>query len=966
MRVRTGYSFRTAAGNLEDYAERLKEFNWGFYPITDRASTFAYNSWRKICEKHNTKPVFGVEIVVSPNPSAKKPVGDPWVFIARDSLTPIHELVKLSTAQFRYVPLLTYKQALEAPVVKIMGHKTPIHEIPDHLLETKSNLYFGLSPSLTKGQFNRYMDLGIPPVACSDNRYLNPDDKVFYETIAGRDAEIQTYPQHLMGDDEWREYIRFHLRVGDDILDAAINNRQHIAEHSNAKMVRGRLPDVDWPTTIREQCVEGAKELGIDLDDPVYSQRFEKELGLIEEKGYNQYFQIVGDLVRYAKGLMVVGPARGSSCGSLVCYLLKITTVDPIPHGLVFERFIDINRDDLPDIDIDFSDDKRWEAFEYLAKKYGEDHMARLGTVSTYKPRMAINEAGASMKIPKWETDGALDGLIERSSGDARALDTLEDTLRETPKGKDLLTKNPEIIIAARMEGHPRHSGQHAAGIILTDHPILEHVAIDSRKNSAQCDKKDAEDLDLLKIDALGLTQLSVFEHTMDLIGMDYNDLYKLPLDDPKALGVLNQGHYSGIFQFNGRALRTLTEQVTITEFNDLASISALARPGPLVSGGAQEWVDRKNGSHEISYPHERFRPYIEDTYGVIVYQEQIMSIGREVGKLGWGEVTALRKAMSKSLGKEYFDQFGDQFKAGAVENGVPLEVADEVWEGMCSYGSWAFNKSHSVAYGLISYYCCWLKAHYPLEFAAGTLSNEKDPDFQMQMLREMKEEGIDYIPVDPEVSTDKWTVANRDGNKVLVGPLSSVEGIGPKMVTSILNSRQTGEELPKRAAALLKEPKTKIDSLFPIANRIKEICADLSDMNILTEPTKLGDIGEDHEEDLRGVVIIGRAMKINPRNENETIKIAKRGGYVRPSTEPLDSLNITLEDDSGQIFAHISRFDYDRLGRQIVDRGRPGKSMYVLKGKVLKKRRFMIVERVMYFGDMDPNYNEDEQIAAQ
>lgn len=964
MRVRTGYSFRTAAGNLKDVFAHLKVLDWGFFPLTDRASTFGFNNWRKLCEAEGVKPVFGVELIVSPNPQAKKPVGDPWTFIAKDDLTPLHELVQIATEQFRYQPLLTYDQALASPLFKIMGHKTPIHEMPSGW-EEAPDLFYALSPSLTKGQMRRYNEAGIPPVASSDNRYLTPDDKQMYEILCGRDAEVQTYPQYLMTDSEWSQYIEHKLGVDAVGLVAAINNREHIGNNSNAKMVEGRLPVVDWPKTIEEQCVEGAEELGIDLGDPVYKARLEKELELINEKGYQDYFQIVGDLVRYAKDIMVVGPARGSSCGSLVCYLLRITTVDPIPHGLVFERFIDINRDDLPDIDIDFSDEKRWEAFEYLAEKYGQDHMARLGTVSTYKPRMAINEAGAGLKIPKWETDAAMDGLIERSSGDARALDTLEDTLRETPKGKKLLEDHPEILIATQMEGHPRHSGQHAAGIILTDRPILEHVAIDNRKNSAQCDKKDAEDLDLLKIDALGLTQLSVFEQTMDLIGMDYNDLYRLPLNDEAAFDVLNRGHYSGVFQFNGRALKTLTEQVTVDEFNDLASISALARPGPLVSGGAQEWVDRKNGTNPITYPHEMFRPYIEDTYGVIVYQEQIMSIGREVGNMTWGEVTMLRKAMSKSLGKEFFDQYGDSFKQGAVENGVPLDVAEEVWEGMCAYGSWAFNKSHSVAYGLISYYCCWLKAHYPLEFAAGTLSHENDPDRQLQLLRELASEGTTYVPVDPNISTDKWTVGEGDTGKILVGPLSSVNGIGPKLVKQIMTSRETGEELPKRAQTLLGDAQTKIDSLYPVADRIHEICPDLTEMNILTEPTKIGDITEEHERDMYGTVIIGKAIKINPRNENETIKIAKRNGYVRPESEPLDSLNITLEDDTGQIFAHISRWDYNKLAKEIVDRGRPDKSIYVLKGKVIKKRRFMIVERVMYFGDMDPKYVE-EKIAAE
>jgi DNA polymerase III alpha subunit len=251
---------------------------------------------------------------------------------------------------------------------------------------------------------------------------------------------------------------------------------------------------------------------------------------------------------------MVVGPARGSSCGSLVCYLLNITTIDPIPFGLIFERFIDINRTDLPDIDIDFSDERRQLVFDYAEEKYGRAHVARLGTVGLFKPRSALKQAGASLRIPTWRIEKVLDSLIERSSGDARAMFALEDTLKGTEAGRAMLSEFPEALIAGRMEGHPANSSQHAAGIVITQEPVAEYVAVDARSKATMCDKKDAEVLNLLKIDALGLTQLSIFERTLKLAGLpDVSGwLEQLPLDDQAAFDVLNKQHFAGIFQFTG------------------------------------------------------------------------------------------------------------------------------------------------------------------------------------------------------------------------------------------------------------------------------------------------------------------------------------------------------------------------------------------------------------------------------
>jgi hypothetical protein len=437
-------------------------------------------------------------------------------------------------------------------------------------------------------------------------------------------------------------------------------------------------------------------------------------------------------------------------------------------------------------------------------------------------------------------------------------------------------------------------------------------------------------------------------------------------LDDKEAFMVLNERRYAGIFQFNGLALQTLTNQIQVNELNDIIAITALARPGPLNSGGARTWVLRKTGQEPIRYPHEVFAPYMLDTMGIVIYQEQILQIGREVGGLTWGEVTELRKAMSKSLGKEYFDKFGDRFKLGAAKFNIPPEIVAKVWDDLCAYGAWSFNKSHSVAYGIVSYWCCWLKAHYPVEFAAATLSHMKEVDEQITMLRELSKEGIDYLPVDAELSTDKWAVGydKRKRKKVLIGPVSNVKGIGPKLTAEIISSRKRNEPISARAAKLLTKPKTSLDSLWPVRDRFNEIMPDPAEKNIFTPPTAVEDVqlrGEEYE-----VLLFVVMSKINPRDENEAINVAKRGGKL--VTDHKTSLNLQMSDDTGTVFGKVNRFDYEKIGKEIVDRGGIGKAMYAIKGFVPKDFRMVKIKRVRFIGmmntDEDPlvSMHEDEQ----
>lgn len=939
-RIRTGYSFRNAAGSLGSVLAKIRASGATHAPITDTASTFGWVKWKKLCTEAGLKPVFGVELAVTNSINEKKPSVDLWTFIAKDSLVPLHELISLATSQFRYQPLLTVEQATaRGDVSVLMGHRSNFSEIPP-----SDHLFVAAGPSIAKGQLNRAIAAGHRLVACSDNRYVNAEDQGLYETIAGRNASTQSYPQHILTDTEWSSW----MAEGDWQSDA-LANRQAIFDMSAATLQSAEMVHPPRPKSLAEMCSAGASEMGCDITDPEYKARLERELALIESKGYEDYFYLVADICQWARQRMIVGPARGSSCGSLVCYLLKITSVDPIPFGLIFERFVDINRSDMPDIDIDFPEHRRAEVFEYVAQKYGHEKVARLGTVAMYQPRSALKEAAGAMDIAPWLLNPVMDAIIERSSGDSRALQATEDTLRDTVAGKEFLEKYPEILVATKMEGHPRHAGQHAAGIVITEHPIQQYVAIDQRTGATMCDKKDAEELNLLKVDALGLTQLSIFEKALELAKLPRDHLFSLPLDDQMAFDVLNKGLYSGIFQFNGLALQSITDQVEIKSLNDIVAITALARPGPLNTGGTNHWIKVKTGRQAESYPHPTLEPMLKETLGVVAYQEQVMIIGREIGGLSWEDVTALRKAMSKSLGKEFFDQYGDRWKAGAREKGIPESVLTKLWDDLCAYGSWAFNKSHAVAYGLVSYYCCWLKAHYPLEFAAATLTYTDSPETQIKLLRELANEGVQYLPADIDYSSDTWTVKKGGNWNHLVGPLDNVLGVGPKMMSSIMSARARGEPLPERARKLLENPKTKIDSLFPISDAFSRLLPDPKAANIISSPTAIKDVqttGSEYE-----VVVFCVAEQLKPKDENEEINVAKRNG--RRLTGPTKSLNLRLADDSDVVFAKVNRWDFERLGKPMVERGKAGKALYAVKGDVPKDFRMISVKAVKYIGDL-------------
>ena len=930
LRTRTEYSFRTAYGPIDKIISDCKQGSMGICDM----GTWGHVAFDSACRKAEKKPIFGVELAVVEDATdrSKQPI-NLMGFIAKNNqgLQELYQLVTKATdpSRFYYVPRLSYEDLFDISknIIMLSGTNPMWGSLP---ITNKENLYIELNPMTTKKSLNWAEERGFKVVATSDNFFPKVTDRKVYEVLTGRNRYDRTKPMHILDEWELRDLIPW-------IPDEAFENTHRIAEMCNVELPSAKMMSYESKKTLRQMCEENAKPRGIDLKDPVYKARLKRELDMIAEKQFEDYFYVISDMINYAKKHMLVGPARGSSAGSLVCYLLNITDVDPLKYDLLFERFIDITRKDLPDIDIDFQDDRREMVIQYLIDKYGMEKVAHLGTVSRYKAKSTITEVAKELGVPAWEVNDLKGAIIERSSGDARAAMCIMDTFNDLEIGRSVLKKYPQMRIAEHMENHARHNGVHAAGIIVTEEPVHKYCSVNMQNGAAQIDKHDAERLNLLKIDALGLRTLSILQDVLDQVGWEREKLINWKLDDDDAFKVLNDEKYAGIFQFEGYALQSLTRQMKIQDFEDVASITALARPGPLNSGGTTQFIKRRVGDAPTEYLHPMTKDITKVTFGVVVYQEQVMTIARDVGKLSWEDVSQLRKAMSKSYGEEFFDRYWQRFKVGAEENGIDEDKALKIWKNINTMGSWAFNRSHAISYGLVSYWCCVLKSKFPLEFAAACLRNVKDEEQGIRLLREVVNEGLKYKPFDRFKSEINWSV--QDGE--LIGGLIGIKGIGPKMAEDIMNRRESSQPLTPRQDRLLNEGETPYDDIFECERRFGHMKKNPEKHGIKTKIINIQDL----EADTPGTyVFFGKLKEKNLRDMNETVNLAKRGGR-RVDTHNL-WLNMTFEDDTGPIISTIDRFKYPKLGKPIVEGGRIG-DWYLVKGIIKQGFRKIYVERV-------------------
>jgi DNA polymerase III alpha subunit len=911
--------------------------------IADVNGTYGNVVFEKTCKAANLKPIFGVRLMVLADADLRERsgFGPVYIFIAKNEAgyQEINQLVSKAFERFYYKAFVALSDVLKlSDNVFVIAENFTTPERVDYI-------------ALTTTTPRMMLDWDIPKVAINNNFYSEASDKATYEILCGARKHgegyrflfnNQTYPMHILTTPEW-------YRIWGD--DEAIENTHRIAAECSVEIPKAQMVKYPGSESMLDICWKGAIKKGIDLSDPVYAKQLERELELIKSKNYTDYFFVVWDMIRYAKQHMLVGPARGSAAGSLVCFLMDITSVNPIKHGLLFERFIDVNRHDLPDIDIDFPDDKREMVIKYLLKKYSSTNVCHIANINRLKAKSAIGETGLALSIPWGEVEAVKEAIVDRSGGDARAAMAAKDTLEGTHVGKAFLEKYPAMESAFTLEAHATHAGMHAGGIIVCNDDITKFCGVNHKLGMVMMDKKDADAKNLLKIDVLGLRTLTILSEAAILAGFDPEMYYEMPID-LDVWDVFNEMRLSGIFQFEGQAMMMLCKEMGVHNFEDIQAITALARPGPLHSGGANLFVKRKNGEKEIEYTSQNpvFIKEVEETYGVIIYQEQLMTICKNIGNMTWEEVSAIRTAASKTLGKEHFDKYRGRFLEGTKANGIPDAEAIEIWENMLTFGSWGMNKSHTVSYGYISYWCAFMKTYYPLEFAAATMNNIKSPEAALKMLRDMYEnDGIEYIDVDPDESDVYWTI--KDGK--LLGGLTNIDGIGDKSAQEIVKLRKAGKPLKPAQYVKLISAETPYAILYPTQHWWGDYFENPSRYGLMTVPTPIRDVNDEGE-----YIVIGKVIQKDVRDMNEYNELMKRDGKVLEENDKY--LRLVVEDDTGQILAKINRFDYERMnGAYWVDRISVGNTWLIIKGiiksggwRILEIKALADLEEIEYHGE--------------
>lgn len=932
--LRSEYSFKSCFGHLKQLVDDAVSRGDTALGLADVNNTFGHVKFEKYCKDAGIKPIFGVrlkvtdEIIKARSAYQSCNYMSEFIFIAKnsDGLIEINRLVNKAYDNFYYIPRLLPDDIyqLSNNVIILAEYLWP----KAYLLSYRIN-YKIESPARVTGPESPLESEKKRPIFVDNNRFSAIEEKPIYELLSSPKTELQTYSQHILS---FRE-----ARLNNISIDA-INETHLLAnEIEHVKIKHAEMVKYKGSKSVYSECITGALKRNIDLNNPIYSERLQIELELINERNFGDYFLIVSDVLVETKKDSLVGPGRGSSGGSLVCYLMGITEIDPIKYGLLFERFIDINRKGLPDIDTDIPDIKRQKTIRYLVKKYGKDNVRSIGTVSTFQPKIAIGEFAKAMAIPAYDTEEIKDSIIERSSGDARSSMCILDTLTGTESGKDFIEKYPEMKIVSNIEGHARHSGKHAAGVIVANNPLYKYGGINSKENIIMMDGKEAEGIGLLKIDILGLRTLSVLEETANLAGFDVKTFYEMKLDDKDTFKIFNDGRLYGIFQFEGKALGIVTKQMGVESFEDICAITSLGRPGALNSGGTAKYIKRRIGIDEVEFHGKVYDNITKNTYGIVIYQEQTMMILKQFGNLSWGDVDTLRRAISKSYGDEFFAKYKKKFISGGIENGYSEEEAESVWKAVASMGSYGFNKSHAVAYSMISYWTAWCKAHYPLEFAAANLNHAKDDETAVKILRDfVVNDEIEYISIDPDESDINWSI--KDGK--LLGGLTNIHGIGIRKAEDIKRKRENNVPFTPSIAKKLLNPITPFDILFPTNHYFGKLYTNPADFGLSKPPIKIVDVNEP------GVyTIIGIVTERDLRDRNDVQSVMKRGHKIKDNQF---YLNLYIEDDTDSIKCMIPPFLFDELnGQELAEKSIPGETWYIIKGKVRDQWRSISIDSI-------------------
>ena len=830
------YSLLDGACRIDRMVERAREFRMPALAITDHGNMFGVIEFYAAAQERGLKPIIGMETYVTPGSYTERPEGRSWeglyhLLLLAKNLEGYKNLMRLTTASylegFYYKPridkelLKRHSGGLIATTACLRGE--PAQHVLSGNLDAAREAIMEFSEIFGKGNFyleihnhglreeeivrRAYRELGkeldVPLVAANDCHYLTREAAPAHDVLLciQTGKEIDDPNRLRMPNDEFYMKSPEEMRELFAEFPDAYENTIQIAEKCNLSLDFGRvhMPRFPIPEGYRdasEHLAALAREGLARRYDPVppeAEERLERELGLINEMGFSGYFLIVHDFINEAKRRGIpVGPGRGSAAGSIVSYALGITELDPLKYGLVFERFLNPARRSMPDFDVDFCYVRRDEIIDYVTQKYGRDSVAQVITFGTMQARAAVRDVGRVLKFPYSEVD-RIAKMIPRELNI-----TLDDALERVPELRELRDSDERyaklIEYARNLEGLARHASVHAAGVIIAPGRIDDWAPLYKSTRdeiTTQYAMKSLAKIGLLKFDFLGLRTLTVIHDALTMIRENHGIEMApedIPLDDPETYELLSSGHTVGVFQLESSGMRDLVRKMKPERVEDIIAVNALFRPGPLGSGMVDDFVKRKHGHQEVTYLHRRLEPVLEETYGVIVYQEQVMQIASAMAGFSMSQADLLLNAMRKKVVEQMAQQRGD-FVAGAVANGVPRKTAEAVFELMDKFAGYGFNKAHSASYAVLAVRTGYLKAHYPAEFMAASLTSEMDnSDRVVVLINECRRMGIRVLP--PDVNEGHVEFRATPRGDIQYG-LSAIKNVGRSAVRSIVQARR-------------------------------------------------------------------------------------------------------------------------------------------------------------------------------
>jgi DNA polymerase-3 subunit alpha len=840
LHCHTEYSLLDGGIRIKDLCTQAVDFGFSSAAISDHGNLFGALAFYQMAKKFGIKPIIGCEVYVTPGKMADKDTRTRYhLLLLAQNNQGYKNLVKLVSDSFLegfyYKPRVDKEKLLQCSEGIIASSACLQGEVPQALRNKGMDEALAVAREYASIYPDRfYLELmvnglkeqervneqlkelaeasGLPLVATNDCHYLYKEDAEAHDILlCVGTGKLASDTKRLKFDTD-AFYYKSPEVMEHEFKDCpeALENAARIAESCNLDLTlnqhyfpvydvpEGRTLDEEFVKLSREGLRQRLDQLPYEVDETVYHARMDQELDVIIEKGFPAYFLIVQDFINWAKEKGIpVGPGRGSAAGSIVAWSLKITDLDPIRYHLFFERFLNVERESMPDIDVDFCYNRREEVIRYVSEKYGKDHVAQIVAMGTMKAKGVVRDVGRVLDIPLKEVD-KIAKLIPDDLGM-----TLQKALEQEPDLGKLMQADARvdklITICKRLEGLARHASTHAAGLVISQKPMTEYLPLFRGKKGeviTQFDKKKVEVAGLIKFDFLGLKTLTVIDDALKLIeknGKTVPDVEKLPLDDPQSFELLCRGDSDGVFQLESSGMKNVLRSMRPSCFEDIIALLALYRPGPLESGMVDLFVRRKHGEEKVEYPYPSLepvlQPILEDTYGVILYQEQVMKIASDLANYSLGEGDILRRAMGKKDPAVMAKQ-RTRFLQGTRENDIPDEAAEYIFDLMEKFAGYGFNKSHSAAYALISYQTAYLKAHYPAEFMAAMITSEvNNTDKVMAHVNNCREMDIPVLPPDVNKSENQFTV---EGEQVRFG-LSGIKGVGANAVASIVAERQAG-----------------------------------------------------------------------------------------------------------------------------------------------------------------------------